>query len=199
MINQPSKTAVIQPYEGFRGSYKVVDHGDPKLSFYGIIIAIARAKQEIVEALEFDNLKDFKIMDEEPGTTELAYSQLVSNKRIILKRTQMSNEPFSFKSQYKAGAKSLKVIPGGGGGHGDHIQSWLTDEQKLMISPPIQKTEKGAMTKEMPKTKEANTLKLPTKEKGMSRSSSSSSKGAKKPSPKASPKGGMTKEAMTKG
>lgn len=69
IVNQPSKTSVIQPYEGFRGSYKVVDYGDPKLSFYGIIIAIANCKTEIVEALEFDNLKDFYIMNEEPGTT----------------------------------------------------------------------------------------------------------------------------------
>jgi len=45
---------------------------------------------------------------------------LVENKRILLKRTDISGDSsFSFKSQWKEG-KVIKAIPGGGGDHGDH-------------------------------------------------------------------------------
>jgi len=40
----------------------VVDYGNPKLSLYGYIGIIAHSKTELVEAIEFDNLKDFQIV-----------------------------------------------------------------------------------------------------------------------------------------
>jgi len=61
---QPTRTAKFVPYEGFRNCYKVVDYGNPKLSLYGIIIFCAKSKNEIVEAIEFDNLKDFYVLGE---------------------------------------------------------------------------------------------------------------------------------------
>jgi len=80
----------------------------------------------------------------------------------------MSNEPFSFKSQYKAGI--VKNLQGGGGGRGDYDIKWYTPEEKLAIYPPITKEAKGAK-------KEGGSLQVP-KEKGAT----------KKVSPKASPK-----------
>lgn len=49
--------------------------------------------------------------------------------------------------------------------------------------------EKGAMTK----TKEGNSLKLPTKEKGVAKTATT--KGSVKPAPKTMPKAGMVKGA----
>jgi len=75
------------------------------LSFYGIIIVIANSKIEIDESLIFDNIKEFYVF-REPGVSEINWGYLVENKRIMLKRTKMSDEPFSFKCTYKAGTKT---------------------------------------------------------------------------------------------
>lgn len=88
---------------------------------------------------------------------------------MILKRKQMSEEPFSFKSQYKQGAKSVKCIPGGAGCRGLIGYNLITPEDRLIAAPPLEKKEMTKekmtkekmprMTKEMPKmTKEKNTL-----------------------------------------
>lgn len=175
LTNQATRSAQVIPYEGFRGSYKVVDYGNPQYSLYGMIIFVAHSKTEIVEALEFDNLKDFEILAEQPGQTEFALNHFLGNKRMILKRTKMTNEPFSFKSQYKQGAKSVKAIPGGAGGHGDHRMSYLTDEEKLAVRPPIEKKELKEKAQ-----KDKNSLQLPKKaeKRSSSKGSTSSSKGS---------------------
>lgn len=154
---QPTRTAKVVPYEGFRNCYKIVDYGDPKLSFYGILIIVAQSKTEVVEALEFDNLKDFYVVGEEPGKTQFAIKELIGASSIMLKRRNMTDEPFSFTSQYKAG-RVVNRIPGGAGGRGEYGMHYLTEEDILKVRPPIEKTEtkeKTGMTKEkMPMTKE---------------------------------------------
>ena len=72
IIDQPTREAKCIPYDGFRGSFKVVDYGNPKLSFYGYIGIVAHSKTELVEVIEFDNLKDFQILNKEPGTSEIS-------------------------------------------------------------------------------------------------------------------------------
>lgn len=98
-------------------AYKVTDYGNPKLSLYGCIIVVARGGRQVIESLDFDNLNDFEICDEEANTTTLGYT-LHGSKRIILKRTRISEDTFSYKSQWKIG-KEIR-IPGGAGDWGDH-------------------------------------------------------------------------------
>lgn len=95
---QPTRTANCIPYEGFRNSYKVVDYGNPKLSFYGILIMIHKSKTEVLEALEFDNLKDFYVVGEDPNKTSFSFNHFLGDDRMLLKRKNMTDEPFSFKS-----------------------------------------------------------------------------------------------------
>lgn len=57
----------------------------------------------------------------------------------------MSENSFSFQSQFKTG-KVIKAIPGGAGDWGDHHQSYLTPEQILIVKPPL--TKEKVMTKE---------------------------------------------------
>jgi len=85
-------------YDGLRWSYKIIDYGNPKLSFYGIIILVSRCTSEIVESIDFDNLTDFDIVGLPEGTTTVPVKLLVGDQRIILKRKNMTNDPFSFKS-----------------------------------------------------------------------------------------------------
>ena len=81
-----------------RNCYKLIDYGNPKLSLYGCIVIVARNKSEIVEALEFDNLNDFYIVGKPPGTATVSHNILCGDTKILLKRSRMSNETFSFKS-----------------------------------------------------------------------------------------------------
>lgn len=59
LVNQPTREAVVQHYDGVRWSYKVIDYGNPKLSLYGIVMAITKNQSTIIEAIDFDNLSDF--------------------------------------------------------------------------------------------------------------------------------------------
>lgn len=129
---------MLEPYEDLRWSYKVIDYGNPGLSLYGILIIVAHCKTEVVESIEFDNLQDFEIVGQAPGTTSIGHKLLLANERILLKRTKMSDNTFSFKSQWKPG-HVIKSIPGGGGNWGDHKQNFLTKEQWALVKPPIVK------------------------------------------------------------
>lgn len=127
IVTQPTCNTVLEPYKDLRNTYKIIDYGNPALSLYGIIILVAHGKTEVVESIEFDNLEDFEIVGEPKGTTTIGHKLLLNNKRILLKRTKMSENSFNFQSQWKAG-KVIKAIPGGAGDWGDHRQKYLTDE-----------------------------------------------------------------------
>lgn len=133
---QPTRQVTFEPYAEVPCGYKITDFGNPKLSLYGCILVIARGGTQIIESLEFDNLKDFEILDEAPGTTTLGYT-LHGTKRIILKRTRMSEETFSYKSQWKTG-KDIR-IPGGAGDWGDHRQNYPTEEQWAQVAKRVKK------------------------------------------------------------
>lgn len=105
------------------GAYKITDYGNPKLSLYACILVVAREGQQVIESLEFDNLSDFSGEGLGPETTTIAYT-LYGSKRIILKRTKISDETFSYKSQWKPG-KEMRIPPGGGD-MGDHRQDYIT-------------------------------------------------------------------------
>ena len=135
IVGQPSRNITLEKYGDLRNTYKVIDYGNPKLSLYGILIIVAHGKTEIIESLEFENLKDFKIVGEELGTTTTTNKLHIRNKRILLKRTRMSDETFSFKSEWKTG-KQVKMVPGGGGDWGDHHNTFLTPEEYLIVKPP---------------------------------------------------------------
>ena len=128
---QPSRQVTFEPYAEVPVGYKITDYGNPNLSLYGCIIIVARGGLQIVESLEFDNLSDFVILDEDPGATTVGYT-LHGTKRILLKRTKMSGESFSYKSQWKPG-KEIK-IPGGAGDWGDHRQNFPTEEQWTQVA-----------------------------------------------------------------
>lgn len=127
MADQPSRSAIVEPYEGLRWTYKIIDYGNPALSLYGIIIIVAHGKTEIIESIEFDNLSNFNVVGEPEGTTTIPVKLCCSNQRILLKRKNLNEESFSFKSQWKTG-KVIKSIPAGGGDWGDHRQNYLTQE-----------------------------------------------------------------------
>lgn len=136
IVTQPTCKTVLEPYQDLRWSYKIIDYGNPALSLYGILIIVAHAKTEIVESIEFDNLEEFELFGEPPGTTTVGHKLLLNNKRILLKRTKMSDNTFSFQSQWKPG-NVIKAIPGGAGDHGDHRQNYLTEEQWALAKPPL--------------------------------------------------------------
>ena len=153
MFGQPTRNITLEKYGDLRNTYKIIDYGNPKLSLYGILIIVAHGKTEIIESLEFENLKDFRIVGEEIATTTITNKLHIKNKRILLKRTSMSDETFSFKSEWKTG-KEVKMLPGGAGDWGDHNNKFLSDEEYLIVKPPIQKQVKGATKESKGATKE---------------------------------------------
>ena len=104
---QPTRQVTFEPYEKVPHAYKVIDYGNPKLSLYGCIIVVARGGLQVIESVEFDNLSDFTILGEEPGSTSMGY-KLHGSKRIILKRTKMSEDTFSCNFQWKTG-KEIRI------------------------------------------------------------------------------------------
>lgn len=136
----------------------------------------------------------------------MGHKLLVQNERILLKRTNMSENSFSFQSQWKTG-RVIKAIPGGGGNHGDHIQSWLTAEQVQIVKPPLPpktqtketKTTKASNNLQMPKsnTKEARKSVSPAgvKARGVTKKLSNMSLG--KPAPPVAVKGTVAKKGTT--
>ena len=93
---QPTRTAVVEHYEGLKRSYKIIDYGNPSFSLYGIIIIVAHGTSEIIESFEFDNLQDFYIVGYPEGTNTIPVKLLVENYRILLKRKALSDQSFSF-------------------------------------------------------------------------------------------------------
>lgn len=61
----------------------------------------------------------------------------------------MSDQPFSFKSQFKAG-KTIKPH-NGPAGQGDHAANYLTAEEKLAVSPPLTKEGEKSSSLMVPK------------------------------------------------
>ena len=49
----------------------MIDYGNPALSLYGLIMIVIHGKDEVIESIEFDNLKDFQIVGLPEGTTSV--------------------------------------------------------------------------------------------------------------------------------
>ena len=77
MVVQPSRDVTVEQYGDLRHTYKVIDYGNPRLSLYGIIIIISYCTTEVIESINFDNLNDFRIVGEEPGTTTFSHELLI--------------------------------------------------------------------------------------------------------------------------